>query len=250
MDPKILQRIGLTPGESKVFLALLKLGQSTCGPIVKKSQVTTSKVYKILARLEEKGLASHVQKNKVMHFKAAPPEKVLDLLDKEFQELEQKKAEVEKIIPQMIAYQKQIEEEHEAEIYYGLAGLDTLFTQQLHDLKKGEPNYVIGITHFEDYSKPVTDFFIRLQAKRENKGIKSYFLLGKNARGSFGYLEKSKHSVLRYLPYSSLVSINIHKDVTVIGVFVGNPILIKIKSKAVADNFIHYFKLLWKLGKK
>ncbi|MAG60451.1 hypothetical protein CL619_01565 [archaeon] len=250
MDPKVLQRIGLTPGESKVFLALLRLGQSTCGPIVKKSGVTTSKVYKILSRLEEKGLASHVQKNKVMHFKAAPPEKVLDLLNRQFLELEQRKAEVEKIIPQMIAYQKQIEEEHEAEIYYGLAGLDTLFSQQVHDLKKGEENYVIGITHFENYGKPVAEFFRRLQAKRDNKGIKSNFLLGENARGSFDYMNKSKFCNLKYLPYSSLVAINIHKDVTVIGVFVGNPILIKIKSKAVADNFIHYFKLLWDLAKK
>ncbi len=249
MDPKTLQKIGFTPGESKVFVALLLLGQSTSGPIVKKSGVTTSKVYKILARLEEKGLASHVQKNKVKHFKAAPVEKILDLITTQFNELEQRKQEVEKIIPQMIAYQKQIEAEHEAEIYHGLAGLDTLFTQQVHDLKKGEENYVIGITHFEDYGKPVAEYFRRLQAKRDHKGIKSNFLLGENARGSFDYMQKSKLCKLRYLPYSSLVAINIHKDVTVIGVFVGSPILIKIKSQAVADNFIHYFKLLWKLAK-
>ena len=80
MDIEVLQRIGLTQGESKVYLALLKLGQTTTGPIVKRAGVTTSKSYKILARLEEKGLVSHVYKKKVKHFKAASPEKVLDLI--------------------------------------------------------------------------------------------------------------------------------------------------------------------------
>ncbi len=250
MDPKTLQKIGLTQGESKVFIALLRVGQTTTGPIVKKSGVTTSKVYKILSRLEEKGLASHVYKNKVKHFKAAPPERVLDLITEQFNELEKRKEEVEKIIPQMIAYQKQIEEEHEAEIYYGLAGLDTLFTQQLHDLKRGESNYVIGITHMKNYDPKVAEYFRRLQVRRDNKGIKSKFLLGDNARGSFKYMDDSKFTQLRYLPYSSLVAINIHKNITMVGVYVGSPILIKITSQAVADNFIHYFKLLWKQGKK
>ncbi len=63
-------------------------------------------------------------------------------------------------------------------------------------------------------------------------------------------MEKSKYSHVRYLPYASLVAINIHKDTTVIGVFIGKPILFKIKSKLVAENFIHYFNLLWKQAKK
>lgn len=249
MDPKTLERIGLTKGESKVYLALLKLGQTTTGPIVKKSGVTTSKSYKILHRLEEKGLVSHVYKNKVMHFKAATPSKVLDLVTRQYEEIEKRKQDIEKLIPDLIAYQKQIEEEHEAEIYHGLQGLDTLFSQQLRELNKGDNLYVIGITQFKDYSKGVGEYFKRLQARRDTKGLVSNFLLGENARGSFDYMEESKCTKLRYIPYASLVAINVHNDVTIIGIFVGKPILFKIKSKAVADNFIHYFKLLWKLGK-
>ncbi|MBS3102745.1 hypothetical protein J4458_04845 [Candidatus Woesearchaeota archaeon] len=52
MQLEILQRVGLTPGEAKIYLALLELGQSTTGPIVNKSKVSTSKTYKILERLE------------------------------------------------------------------------------------------------------------------------------------------------------------------------------------------------------
>src|SRR3989339_400776 len=180
MDLKTLQRVGLTEGESKVYLALLRLGQTTTGPIVKKSGVTTSKSYKILARLEEKGLASHVFKSKVKYFKAASPEKVLDLITKQYEELELKKKEVERIMPELVAYQKQIEEEHEAEIYYGLSGLDTLFSEQLRNLKKGEASYVIGITNYADYPKEIAEFFKRLQEKRDLKKVDTYFLLSEN----------------------------------------------------------------------
>ncbi|MDP3727826.1 MAG: helix-turn-helix domain-containing protein [bacterium] len=250
MKPETLQKIGLTPGESKIYIALLGLGQSTTGPIVTKSGVTTSKSYKILARLEEKGLVSHVYKNKVKHFKAASPEKVLDMVTDQFNEVKKRRTEIEKLIPQLVAYQKQVEEEHEAEIYYGYAGLVTLFDQQLRELEKGESHYVIGITHFEDYGKDVAEYFRILQVRRDKKGIVSNFLLGENARGSFGYMKKSRFSNLRYLPYASLVAINVHKNTTIIGVFIGKPILFKIKSQLVADNFIHYFKLLWKQAKK
>jgi len=249
MDIETLQRIGLTPGESKVYLALLHLGQTTTGPIVKKSGVTTSKSYKILARLEQKGLASYVYKNKVKYFKAASPEKILDLLIKQTEELDKRKSEVEKLIPQLIAYQKQVEEEYEAEIFHGYAGLDTLFSEQLRDLKKGDNLYVIGITNFEDYGKDVAEYFRILQARRDKQRLISNFLLGENARGSFRYMEKSKYCKLRYIPYASLVSINVHKDITIIGIFVGKPILLKIRSQAVADNFIYYFKLLWEQAK-
>ncbi len=249
MNIDLLQRIGLTTGESKVYLALLKLGQTTTGPIVKKSGVTTSKSYKILARLEEKGLVSHVFKNKVMYFKAASPEKVLDLITMQYNELESKKREVERILPEMLAYQKQIEEEQEAEIYYGLAGLDTVFSEQVRRLKKGEVAYVMGITSGKVYGEKVNDFFRRLQAKREQKGIVTKLLYGEEARGTLSYQEQSTLCRIRYLPYASLVAINVYKDVTIIGVFVGNPVLFKLKSRAVAENFIRYFEMLWKLGR-
>ena len=56
MDTKILEKIGLTNGESKVYLALLEIGLSSTGQIIEKSQITSSKVYIILQKLEKKGL--------------------------------------------------------------------------------------------------------------------------------------------------------------------------------------------------
>ena len=75
METEVLEKAGLTLGESKVYLSLLELGQSSITNIVTKSKVSTSKSYDILNRLEEKGLVSHVIISGVKHFKAASPNK-------------------------------------------------------------------------------------------------------------------------------------------------------------------------------
>ena len=64
MDARILEEIGLTAGERKTYLALLKLGLSSTGPIAKLAQVSRSKLYSILDKLEKKGLASHIEDRK------------------------------------------------------------------------------------------------------------------------------------------------------------------------------------------
>jgi len=125
----------------------------------------------------------------------------------------------------------------------------TRFIGQLRNLKKGEASYVIGITIYADYPKEIAEFFKRLQEKRDLKKVDTYFLLSENARGSFKYMEESKYSFVKHLSYASLVSVNIYQNITIIGIFLKNPILLKIKSKAVADNFIKYFKILWDLAK-
>ena len=68
MDIQLLRKVGLTDGESKVYLALLELGSSTTGPIVKEADIAKSIVYQILDRLIQKGLVSYIVKEKTKYF--------------------------------------------------------------------------------------------------------------------------------------------------------------------------------------
>ena len=65
MNEELLKEIGLTPGEIKVYTALLENDLSRTGKISKLSGVHTSKVYPILDRLIEKGLVSYIIENNV-----------------------------------------------------------------------------------------------------------------------------------------------------------------------------------------
>ena len=78
-----LQELGLTEGEAKVYEALLTLGNSTVGPIVKESGVAYSNAYEILERLMEKGLVSYNLKEKTKFFQAAEPTRLREYLEKQ-----------------------------------------------------------------------------------------------------------------------------------------------------------------------
>ena len=54
----ILGGIGLTETEVKVYLALNELGTSTISPIVKKANISNSKIYIILEKLIKKMTAT------------------------------------------------------------------------------------------------------------------------------------------------------------------------------------------------
>src|SRR3989338_3092514 len=249
MQLEILQRVGLTPGEAKIYLALLELGQSTTGPIVNKSKVSTSKTYKILERLENKGLVSHIIKRNIIHWSAANPKRILELTENQEKEILQRKKEVEEILPKLMKKIEQTKEKQEAEVYMGIKGMISVFNDETNYLKEHNAvNYVIGVT--KSYPKKIYDFFDRLETKKDNLLFKRKFLFGENARGTMPFIEKSKFCEVKYLHYSSIVSINIYGETSFISIFSEEPIFFVIKRKEIADSFLGYFKLLWKIGNK
>ena len=52
MNPKLLENIGLTEAETRVYLSLIELGSTKTGILSTKSKVSYSKIYKILYRTD------------------------------------------------------------------------------------------------------------------------------------------------------------------------------------------------------
>ena len=76
-----LENVGFSKGESKVYLALVDLQESTIGPISKKAGVTPAKTYPILDKLIEKGLVSSVNKFKTKYFQVLDSQRILHYLN-------------------------------------------------------------------------------------------------------------------------------------------------------------------------
>lgn len=136
IELNLMEKIGLTRGESKVYLALLETGQSSITKIVKKSGVSTSKSYNILHRLKEKGLVSHVILHGVRHFKAANPERLKEILEEKHRNIEDSISKIDELIPELLANQKLKEEDEEAEIFVGMKGLISIFNEETEWMRK------------------------------------------------------------------------------------------------------------------
>ena len=249
MNTKLLEQIGLTEGETKVYLTMIKLGETKTGPLAKEAEVSSSKVYKILDRLIKKGLAGHVIKGKIKYFSALEPKRILEYMDKKEQELKQKKELVKKLIPELELSQRSTKQP-EAIIYNGFKGVTNFFRNILDELKKGEEYYVIGATYGANIPG-LREFFYNYHKERSKKGIKVKMLANYETKGN---IEKTtqKSADIKYLPahFASNMQITFYKNRAFITIWSENPMGFLMENVEAVKSFKSYFDTLWKIARK
>ncbi len=250
MNAQLLEEIGLTPSEIQVYLALLELGSTTAGPLIKKAGIASSKIYEVMDKLIEKGLASYIYKNKVKYFIAAPPSRIQDYLQEKKQKINEQEKEFTKLLPLLEEKQSYKEEGIDAEIYIGWRGIETVFEDMLNTLKEGDTDYVFGASKGFDPEK-TRRFFSKYQTKAYEKGIKVKAIFNEDSRG---YYKKSKsikkHIEDRYLDQTTPAEINVCSDKVIILIFSRLPLSILIRGKEIASSFKQYFDVMWRIAKK
>jgi HTH-type transcriptional regulator, sugar sensing transcriptional regulator len=182
MKLELLEEIGLTKSEIKVYLALLELGSSTTGPMVDKSGAASSKIYEILDRLIQKGLVSYAIKAGTKHFEAADPKRLLDYMKEKEQKLKQQEKELTKLLPELKLKQKLAKKTSKVHVYKGFKGLETVYKDLLTGLKKGDTTDVFVIGAVDDN---VNNFFTENYKERSKMGIKTKAIFSESGRQSY-----------------------------------------------------------------
>ncbi len=176
MDTKILENIGFTRGEIKVYMSLLGLGNTTSGPIIIKSCVARSKVYEILERLKEKGLVSETIKENTKYFQAASPERIVDYIEEKENSIKLQKEDFKLIIPELIQKQKYAEEKQEVKVYTGFEGIKTFYDEILKQLNKGDEYLAMTFSDISLENKSIVLMFQKFHQKRAEKHAKAKIL--------------------------------------------------------------------------
>ncbi|MFA6215322.1 MAG: helix-turn-helix domain-containing protein [Patescibacteria group bacterium] len=123
MIEKILQNLGLTDKEIKVYLSSLKLGPTPVRKIALEAGINRGTTYDILKALIELGLVSYYHQAKKQYFIAEDPAKLKDVLEKKQQDLEKIKGDVDQIIPQLKSIYDNAENKPVVKFYEGDAGV-------------------------------------------------------------------------------------------------------------------------------
>ena len=124
MNTQILEDIGLSNAEIKVYLALLELGTSTAGPILEKSGLQNSVVHMTLNKLIERGFVTFVKEGKRNHYQAANPKHIIDFIN-------EKKERFEDILPELLVKQQQAKAKPEIITFRGINGIKELLMELL-----------------------------------------------------------------------------------------------------------------------
>jgi len=246
-----LRKIGLTESEIKVYLALIKLGTSSKGNIIKESKIAPSKIYEITDKLIDKGLCSIILKNGIKHFMGASPTRIRDYLSKKQEEISQEEKELEKIMPRLQSHYNKMPKGVKVEVFIGWKGMETVYVSLLGIAKRGKEVNIIGAGTGKKEEK-LELFYTRYGRIAFRKGLKIKAIFNENARNYIKKIEKNikktynKRFLFEYTPTEMLIFM----DLTAIIIRRDEPIVVLIKDKETADSFRKYFEELWKLAKR
>jgi sugar-specific transcriptional regulator TrmB len=241
---EVLEELGLSEAEAKVYIALLETGSTLAGPVIKKTGLHRGTTYQILQRLKQKGIVSSVIKGKKQYFEATSPERLMDVL----REREEKLRE---ILPALKAKLEASKERQEVTVYHGTKGIRTALDKALEELRPGGEYYDFGVSGlFRQIMGPYWDLW--QQRKRKYK-IRSYVIFNEEVKKNNPQLLKDYVGQARFHPreFPSITDTIIYKDTVILFIWTAKPpVAVVIKNKDNAKSYANQFRMMWKVAKK
>jgi len=210
MYETILQEIGLTKSEIKVYRALLEMGSSSKDPLVKKAKISSSKIYEVTDKLIEKGLVSYSLKNNVKYFSTASPNRIKDYLEEKKNKIIEQEKSFDAVLPELNRIHSSLKQEQDAEVFKGWKGLETVYDDIINNLGKGGTSYVIGASTGVD-KEASRRFYKKIMRKTNQAGIKLKIIFNRDTYNNIKSSTSPKsHITSRYLNQTTPTEINIY----------------------------------------
>jgi len=240
-----LQRIGLTSGESKVYLAVQYMGESKVSDITREANVSNSKVYDILERLINKGLISYTNKNNIKYFIGLNTNRLNDYIKEKEIQIKKQKQIIKNVIPHIYQNPNKNKKTGDIEIYENISGLKSISEKIIDELNENDTIYIIGAG--QEYIKQTKGFFTQWQEKRVERNIKFKGLYTKDNLNILQDRKNIQLSQIKILPEEIIAPVQLVITPYFIINIITQPKIkcITIYGKEIADSYKIYFNNLW-----
>jgi sugar-specific transcriptional regulator TrmB len=240
IDTTILEEIGLTNNEAKTYIELSRAGSITAGNLSKRVNMHRSRMYEALNRLIKLGLVHFVEINKITHYEARPPEKLLEII-------KDRENRLEKIIPELKSIQKEPQIIQKIHAYQGIKGIKNLLTETLETKEYsvfGAPQSslkILGQTYWKNYNQKIKD-----------KKIKTRMIFDESLKEWSKEIIKINHGEIRFLDkhFENMTETFVYEDKVIIITWTIEPLAVKITDQTIAKSYKQFFEILWKQAKK
>ena len=236
----VLTNIGLTPKESKVYLAALELGPSPASDIALRAKLNRVTTYDVLEKLIERTYMSSVTKDRVTYFTATEPDIIR-------QDIRQKYLDFKEILPDLrrlhgSTYIPRIR------YYEGIDGVKKVYADTL-TAKTEILNYADSKSireHWPSYDKDYVNE--RVKHRIYLRGIAPMDELGKRVAAD----NEKKHREIRLVkagPYAFSNEINIYDDkVSIVSFGKKEVVGMIIESPEIANTQRAIFMMAWEFA--
>lgn len=248
----ILEKLGLSEKEAKVYLAALELTQDTVQNIAKKAGVNRPTTYFILKKLMQLGLISTLEKGKKTLFIAENPKELENLLDERVRDIERGRKELKENMNQLLAIYNAKQDKPIVKYFEGADGLEAMDRYGHNLMKKGSEMLSLGaVDKLEQYFPQRRKNAVN---ERVHLGITSRVIYTRKDGKIPDAANKSELRKARWIPedqfpLDATISIYPQWGVKIYYLHPTNPYGIAIESKEIALNMKTFFELAW-LGAK
>lgn len=240
----VLQSVGFSEKEARVYLSCLESGISPASDIAKVAKMNRVTAYGVLQKLFEKGFIKSYERSGVQNFEALAPKEVFELLNKNFQKFE-------KIAPQLEQLAGTNEYRPGVRFLEGIEGVKKAYLETLKT--DGEILSIANShhlrSHWADYDKEYVEkraekkIFLRGVAPADNGGI--------NVKKEDNQYYRETRLIDPQIFCAEEVEneINIFGNKVLIVSFEPDIFAIIIDSPAVAGTQKQIFEMLWRFSK-
>lgn len=245
MNTDILQNLGLTANEIKIYLSILQIGTCSGTEIRKNTKISNSQVYSGLDSLISKGLIIYEKTSLGKRYTSLDPSVIKTILEK-------RNKQIEESIPFLKSIQNKNISSAETAIFEGINGFRNALINLAEECPKNETIYIIGFSNQAYKNKQLADILRDVNKISRQKRHKFKMILDNHENSFFSERKEEGISEIKFMEkgFTSPAAIDIFADYVYILLWDENPYAIRIKNKNIAEGFKVYFDFLWNMAKK
>ena len=238
----LLLRAGLSDREASIYQSLLALKTGRVTTIAKAAKQSRSHTYLVLRSLEEKGLVSHIERGKILHFVAEKPERLLQYAGDREESWKQTKNLIEGVMPYLKSLTPPLADEPRVTTLHGLDGMKQVYRDVL--LQPGFCAFFNADIMFKTFGQNVVPL---LFGKVERLRGRELFVDNLGAKKYLSEVEQDDEYEVRLLPTSMqfLSEMVIYEDNVALFAYDEELSIVKIENRNFADTFRSLFEALW-----
>ncbi len=240
---KLLTSLGLSPTETKVYLANLELGPTSVQEVAKKSGISRTATYDVIGALQEYGLISTFKQGKKTFFTAEDPERAVAHFRSNVRKLRSRLEDFERSVPElkmMVGGERPV-----VRFYEGREALHALF----NDLASTNATEFNEVSNYDDiYEYLDIEHIAEAQKVIDPHKIKTRIL-------HRGKLQREPRPEVEYCELLPDLG-NFHGDIWIysnrvaFAAFRGKLVAVIIESEPFADTARVLFEAAWQICRK
>ncbi len=224
---EVLQQLGLTEAEVKLYITLLSNGEATASELARKTGTNRTFTYDRLNKMLSLGLASHVIKDNKKYFRAADPNQFLEIL-------KNRETQLSQIIPALQSLKPDTSLIPKVTVFSSRKGVQTALNIIL---KERKDVFIHG--SMLNFMEVMKEGFRIWNERRVRQKTRLFILTSESV--------SLEHAEIEQLPEEEKASVTTFTfgNRTIVAFWSDIPVAILIENEEIAKQNIAFFKTIW-----